>query len=125
MDPDLVGAAGLQPAPQVGIAAVPLQDLPVGHGVLPIHPVNSHPLPVHRVAGDGGVHGAEVLPKAPHRHGMVFPVEAVVLQLGGQGQVGGVVFRRDEKPRGVPVDPVDDAGTELSVDSGQAISAVI
>ena len=39
------------------------------------------------------------------------------LELLGQGQVGAVVFGRDHKAGGVPVDAVDDARAQLPVDS--------
>ena len=64
-----------------------------------------------------------VLPCRPkYRHS--FPVEAVVLELLGQGQVGPVIFGRDEQAAGVPVNPVDDPRPKLAIDAGQALAAV-
>ena len=62
MDPDLVGPAGLQPALEISIAAVPLQHPPVGNGIFPVHPVHGHFFPVHRVAGHGPAGGPQTLP---------------------------------------------------------------
>ena len=77
------------------------------------------------MAGDGGGDGAAVLAEAPHRHGVVQAEQGVVLELGGQRQVGAVVFGGDDQAGGVPVDAVDDAGAQLAVDAGEGIAAVI
>ena len=117
VDPDLVGAAGLQPALDVGMAGITAQNGPVGHRRAAVGPVYGHLFPVHRVAADGGVYGAGLLPEGPHAYRLVLPVEGVVLELLRQGQVGGVVLGGDEEPRGVPVDAVDDARPQLPVDA--------
>ena len=49
----------------------------------------------------------------------------VALQLGRQGQVGSIVLGGDDQPRGIPVNAVDDARPQGSVDSGEGISTVI
>ena len=49
----------------------------------------------------------------------------MVLELGGQGQVGPVVLRGDDQAAGVPVDAVDDAGAQGAVDPREGISTVI
>ena len=49
MDPDLMGAARLQPAFHMGKAPVPGQHGPVGHGRAACSGFNRHPLAVHRV----------------------------------------------------------------------------
>ena len=54
-------------------------------------------------------------PRTPPRT----PGKGVILELGGQGLVGIVVLGGNEQPRCVPVDAVDDAGAEGSVDSGE------
>ena len=41
-----------------------------------------------------------------------------------QGQVGPVIFGRDEQAAGVPVNPVDDPRPKLAIDAGQALAAV-
>ena len=119
VDPDLMGAACLQAALHMGVAGVSGQDGPMGDGLPAVFAVDRHFLPVHGVAADGGVYRAAVLLQAPHRHRLIGPGQGVVLELGGQGQVGAVVFGGDDEPGGVPVDAVDDAGPQLAVDSGQ------
>ena len=79
MDPDLMGAARLQAALHMGVPGIPGQDGPVSHRLPAVPAVNGHLLPVRRVAADGGVHRAAVLPEAPHRHRLVGP---------GQGKQG-------------------------------------
>ena len=116
VDANLVGAAGLQTALQVGAAGIAPQHLPVGHRRTALG-VHRHLLPVHRVAADGGVHRAAVLFEAAHRHRLVHPGQGVVLKLGGQSQMGAVVFGRDNKAGGVPVNAVDNARAQLPVDA--------
>ena len=77
------------------------------------------------MAADGGVHRARILPETAHGNGLIHPGQGMVLELGGQGQVGPVILGSDDKPRGVPVDAVDDAGAQLAVDSREGIFAVI
>ena len=124
VDPDLVGAPGLQSALHIGIAGEPLQHGPVGHRA-PAARHHRHLLPVRRVAADGGVHRAAVLPEIPDHDAPVNPGQGVVLKLGGELLVGEVVFRRDEEAGGVPVDPVDDAGPQLPPDAGEGVPAVV
>ena len=109
----------------MGMAGVTTQNGPVCHRRPSPLWVHAHPFAVRRVPGDGRVHGAGRLFQRAHAHRLVFPVEGVVLELCGQGQVGGVVFGGDDEPRGVPVNAVDDAGPQRPVDSGEAISTVI
>ena len=60
--------------------------------------------------------GASTVPqssrKPAHRHRLVHPGQGVILELGGQGQVGTVIFSGDDQAGGVPVDAVDDAGAQ-------------
>ena len=123
--PNLVGAPRLQAALQVGVPGVAAQHGPVGHGEAAVLPVHRHLLPVHAVAADRGVHRARILPEAPHGNGLIHPGQGVVLELGGQGQVGPVILGGNDEPRGVPVNAVDDAGAQLAVDSREGIFAVI
>ena len=125
MDPDLVGTAGLQAALHMGIAGIAAQDGVMGHRPPAVFPVNGHLLPVHRVAADGGVHGALVLFQTAHRHRLIGAGQGVVLELLGQSQVGAVVFGGDDQPRGVPVDAVDDPRPQHAVDPGQGVAAVV
>ena len=72
--------------------------------------------------------GASTVPpssrEAAHRHRLVHPGQGVVLKLGGQSQMGPVVFRGDDQAGGVPVNAVDDAGAQGTVDAGEGIPAV-
>ena len=124
VDPDLMGAARLQTALHVRTAGEPLQHGPVGHRA-PAARHHRHLLPVRRVAADGGVHRAAVLPEIPRHDAPVDPGQGVVLELGGELLVGEVVFGGDKEAGGVPVDPVDDAGPQLPADAGQAVPAVV
>ena len=124
VDANLMGAAGLQAALQVGAAGVAPQYPPVGHRRTALG-VHRHLLPIHRVAANGGIYRAAVLLKAAYRHRLIYPGQGVVLELGGQGQMGPVIFRRNDEAGGVPVDAVDDAGAQLPVDARQGVPTVV
>ena len=72
--------------------------------------------------------GASTVPassrRLPVHHAFVYTGEGVILQLGGQGQMGGVVLGGDDETGGVPVDAVDDAGPLFTVDAAQTVAAV-
>ena len=125
VEPQLVGAAGLQTAFNPGIAGIPAEHGPVRDRGAAVLPVDGHFFPVDRVPPDGSVYGARVLLQVPHGHRLVYSGQGVVLKLGGQGQVGFVVLGGDDQAGGVPVDAVDNARTQNAVDAGQAGSAVV
>lgn len=124
VDTNLMSTAGLQAALHIGEAPEPFQYGPVGNGGAAARH-HRHLLPVHRVAADGSVHGTAVLPEVSNDDAAVDPGQGVVLELGGQLLVSEVVFRRDDEAGGVPVDAVDDAGPQLSADTGEAVPAVV
>ena len=96
VDPDLVGPAGLQPALHIGKAGEALQHLPVGHGAAPPRD-HSHFLPIHWMAADRSVHSPRLLPEPANDDTAVGPGQGVVLELGRQALVGGVVLGRDDQ----------------------------
>ena len=108
----------------MGAGAVPGQNGPVGHGGAAVSGVHRHFFPVGGVPADGGVYRARVLPEAPRRHRLIGAGQAVVLELGGQSQVGAVVLGGETQAGGVLVDAVDDAGSQRSPHPGQAGAAV-
>ena len=122
MHPDLVGAAGLQSALDMGIALIPAQNAPVSHGPA-AGGIDSHFLPVCFMPGNGSVHCAGIFPKPAHGNRLVGAGQGVILQLSGESQVGGVIFGGNDEPAGVSVDAVDNAGAKLAVDAGEGVSA--
>jgi len=124
VDADLVGAAGLQAAAQVGDTGVTGDDLPVGDGTA-AGGDHGHLFPVGAAAADGGVHSAAVLLHIAGHQALVGAGEGVVLQLRAEGQVGGVVFGGDDEAAGIAVDAVDDAGALFAADAGETVAAVV
>ena len=124
VDPDLMGAAGLQPALHIGKAGEPLQYLPMGYGG-PAVCHHRHFLAVCGMSADGRVHSAGVLPEVSHHNALIDPGQRVVLELGRELLMGEIVFRRDDEARGVPVDPVDDSRPQLPADAGEAVPATM
>ena len=75
--PDLMCAAGFQVAADVGIAPVPGDGLPVGHGLLP------RSVTVMRFRSEGyrpmgALYGAPVLLQVAANHGLVGPGQGVI-----------------------------------------------
>ena len=54
-----------------------------------------------------------------HTDCFVVTVQGVVLQLIGQTLMGHIVFCRDDQAGSIPVNAVDNARTQLPVDSGE------
>ena len=81
--PNLVGTAGFQAAPHMGVAPVPLHHLPVGDGILGIALGYAHLFPVCGMAANGSVHRAGVLFQVAADNTLVGSGHGVVLQLGG------------------------------------------
>src|SRR5581483_5159758 len=147
MDPNLMGPAGFQAGGQktcrwhsgparhdllvsfgTGDALIPLEDLPMGHG-LPAALANRHAIPGARVAVDRAVDGSvRALGRAPDES-EVTPLKRlaappVVGELRGQGLVCGAVFGDDHPTRRVLVEAVNNARPALAADPRQAIAAV-
>ena len=59
LHPDLVGAAGLQPAAHMGIAPIAGNDLPMGHRMAAVTLGYTHLFPVARMASNGRIHSAD------------------------------------------------------------------
>lgn len=122
--PDLVGAARFQTALYIIHTGIALQHRPMGHGV-PSAGHHSHFLPIRRAAADGSVHRPGILPKIAGDDAAVGPGQRVILKLLRQFHMGEVVFCGDDETGGVPVNAVDDAGPQFSVDPGKTVPAVI
>ena len=133
MDPDLMGAAGLELAGQqrrdrLAVAAVEgFLDLPMGDG-LAAALAHRHFLPGMRMAVDRRIDGAALavghVPgegqiAAPHRAGA-----AVIGELRGQRFMRAVVLGHHHQPGGVLVEPVHDAGPLDAADAGKARAAM-
>ena len=125
MDPDLVGSSGLQAALNMGIPRKTGENGPVGDRLPSLQEVDRHPLSICPVAGDGGVDRARVLSQIANAYRLILPVQAVILKLLRQSEVGEIVFGGDKKAGGIPVDAVNNTGAEGSVDSGERFFAVI
>jgi hypothetical protein len=91
VDPDLVGAAGLQGGLGQLDGREGLQDPPLGDGGAAGRD-HGHALAVAGVAADGGVDRALGGGEAALDQGQVLAVDPVGGQVAGQGQVGGVVL---------------------------------
>ena len=108
MDPDLVGAPGLQHAAHMGEAPITGDDLPAGDGGTGVLLRHRHALSIGRVAADRPVDRTGIFAEAASDDGLVHTVEAVILQLSGEALVRKIAFRRDQESGGVLVNPVDE-----------------
>jgi hypothetical protein len=148
MHPNLVGAAGFQPAgqearhrrfglfrvpgpadtPGPGLARIALQHLPMGDGLAPAL-AHRHALAGLGVTVDRLVDGAVGAVGRPPDEGEIAPLErlaslAMVGELRRQRLVGAVVLRHHHHAGGVLVEPVHDAGAALAADARKAIAAM-
>ena len=71
------------------------------------------------------VDGAAVLAEVSHGKALICPRERVIRELRREGEVRGVVLRRDDQAAGVAVDAVDDAGALFAADAGETVAAVV
>jgi len=125
MHADLMRPAGFQPAAQVRIAPVACDDLPVRDGVAAVFLRDRHLLAVRRVTADGCVDRAGVFLQIAADDALIGSCQRVVFELRGKMRVGSVVFCRNQKPRRVLVNPVDNAGALFPADTGKRIAAVM
>ena len=74
---------------------------------------------------DGRVDRSGILLEIAADDALVGPRERVVFELRGKMRMRKVVFCRDQEPRRVLVNPVDNAGALFSADTGEGVSAVV
>ena len=79
VDPDLVGAAGLQPALDISERAKTLQYLIMSDSRTAVSCMNAHLLPVVLVPADGGVYGSCIRLQVAMDDGFVDPVDGMLL----------------------------------------------
>lgn len=72
------------------------QHFPVGHGPAAVG-CHRHFFAVGAAAADGGIHRAHVIAEIPGADSFIRAREGVVGQLGGEKQVGRVVFGGDDE----------------------------
>lgn len=82
-------------------------------------------LAVRRVTADGCVDRAGVFLQIAADDALIGSCQRVVFELRGKMRVGSVVFCRNQKPRRVLVNPVDNAGALFPADTGKRIAAVM
>ena len=121
VDADLVRAPGLELAADVRKAGVPLDDLPVRHGVAGVFLRNGHALSIGRMAADGRVHGAGIGAESAVNNGLVDAGKAPVGELRRERLMGEIVFRHDQKTARVAVDAMYDAGAQRAATGENAV----
>src|SRR5690349_988989 len=133
MDPDLVGAAGLQTALQQAgsrlavIAGVGREQVPMGHRLAA---ALAHRALVARawVAVERGVDRAPRAERRTPSKGKVAALKTTIFTLAGelrrQRLVGMVVLGHHHQATGVLVEPVHDARPLDAADAGQAVAAM-
>lgn len=127
MDPDLMGATGLQPAGEGTCRPKRFTGFIVGDGGFAVSAYGKA-LPVGRVAAQRPINGAcWGMGRSPYER-LITPgewaVAAMVGKLRGETLVGCIGFGHHHDAGGVLVEPVDDARAHDATDAGQAIPAV-
>ena len=123
VDADLVRPARFQLTLDERIAGKALQHAPVRHGAAAVFLRDGHFLAVRRMATDGRVNGAGIVPDIAADDAHIRPGQAVILQLRGKRGVREVILGRNDQPGRVLVNAVDDAGALFPADAGQRIAA--
>ena len=120
VDPDLVGAAGVELEAHQRVIAEALDQAPVGAGVAPRF-IGHHRvlLAVGRVAADGAHHRALLRRRHPMDHGQVLARGDPFLDLHLQLHQGLLALGHDDAAGGVLIEPVDDARAHLTANAGQ------
>ena len=126
VDTNLMCAASLQSAFDIIEFVVQMvEDTVMGDCPLPGFRYDFPLLSIYRMSADRFVDRPLFFGKIVLHDGMVCSVYRVCPKLLGQAEMGVVIFTDDERSSRVFVDPVDDAGTQHSVDTGQMIPTVI
>jgi len=120
----LVGASRFELASYVRIAVISREDLIMRDGVSGIALRNRHAFSVGQVTANRRINHARVVPDPAEYDRLIGSGKAVVGKLGGKETMRVVVFRGDDKPRGVHVDTVDDAGAFFAAYAGKAVPAM-
>ena len=118
VDPYLVGPAGLRPHVQKRESRILRCDA-VRRAGRPSGVDNAHAFAMLGVPPDGRVHHRLRLPGVAVHQRCIALGDAAVLELIRQAGVGQVVLRHHQQARGVLVQPVDDAGSQLASDTLQ------
>ena len=125
---DLVGAAGLELAGNVGEIAKAFQHAPAGVGIARtrnFRGYDGHFFAVARVAAEVGFHKALVLFQVAVDDGMIDAVDAVHAELRAERLVRGIVFSHDQQSAGVLINTVDDTGPDRPADTRKLPGAMI
>ena len=129
MNPDLMGAAGLQAAFDQGSQRPRIGPEYLQHPVtrarqLAAASQDRHPLAVERTASDLAFDDPVGRARHAPDHRIVSTLDRVVGELLGQAGHGALGFGGDEKARCVFVQPVNDAGPGFAADAHQAVAAM-
>jgi hypothetical protein len=120
VDPDLVGAAGVELEAHQRVIAQALHQTPMGAGVAARF-IGDHGvfLAVGGMAADGAHHRALLGRRHPMDHGQVLARSDPLLDLDLQLHQGLLALGHHDAAGGVLVEPVHDAGAHLAADAGQ------
>ena len=123
MNADLVCAACLQAAFDIGVVPEPLQDLYVGDSIFAVG-TDCHFFAVGGIPADRTGNRQSIFLYVSQDDRPVSAHNGMIGQLQSYTAMGGVIFADDDTAGGILVDPVDYARPEYAVDSGKAVAAV-
>jgi hypothetical protein len=123
MDSDLVGAAGVQVHLDASGTAKEFEDAESGAGGAA--GAGGHAFAVHAMARDGDVNFATGTGPLAADDGFVGFFDLAGGELGGEAEVGGVVFGDDQAAAGILVEAMDDAGSGDAADAAEMTGAMM
>ena len=110
VDPDLVGAARLEPDLHQGGIGGDGDSLEFGDGLLAVGD-HGHLLSVSGISSDRGLDPGRRLGDLPNDDGAILARHAAALKLAGELAVGRIISGDHHETGGVAIEPVDDART--------------
>ena len=114
-----------KPAFDIGKLLKPLQDPVMSHCRTSVSLIDTHLLPVRRMAADRSIHRPFLLPDHSVDDGTISADNRMLLQLCSHQSVSRVILTCDQYSCGIHIDPMDDPRPENSVDARQLTPAVV
>lgn len=125
MNTHLVGATGVETGFDERGVMQTFQKLEAGPGIATAPVRDSHPFPVRGMPGDGGADFALLWTEPATEQGVVDLSNAAGTELGGEGEVGPIIFGDDHAAAGIAVKAMDNARSGDAADTAESITAMM
>ena len=117
MNTDLMGPSCIQPAFHIGAVLEALQYMEMGAGFTRRLICHFHFLPVSGITSDRCVDQSVIMHDVAHDDSQVVPSACLAFKLCGDRCMSKVILAGNDASGRIFIDPVDDAGTDHTVDA--------